>query len=66
MVSALGFGGSEIGHESVTAETVDTLLNAALDAGLNLIDTAECYRESEDKIGLAIGSRRDEFVLITK
>ena len=66
MVSALGFGGSEIGHESVTAETVDTLLNAALDAGLNLIDTAECYRESEDKIGRAIASRRDEFVLMTK
>jgi aryl-alcohol dehydrogenase-like predicted oxidoreductase len=66
MVSPLGFGGSEIGGSRVAGETVDALLNAALDAGLNVVDTAECYGDSEEKIGRAIGSRRDEFFLFTK
>ncbi len=41
-VSTLGFGGAEIG-QNVSKEDVATLLNSALDAGLNIIDTAECY-----------------------
>ncbi|RYG36838.1 aldo/keto reductase, partial [bacterium] len=65
-VSLLGFGGSEIGSPEVSQETVEKLLNAALDAGLNVIDTAECYRESEEKIGKSVAKRRDEFHLFTK
>ena len=65
-VSVLGFGGAEIGFESATAETVEQLLNSALDAGLNVIDTAECYENSEELIGRTVGSRRDEFFLFTK
>ena len=59
-VSALGFGGAEIGFEGAAAETVATLLNAALDAGLNVIDTAECYINgtvsSEELIGKAVST----------
>jgi hypothetical protein len=66
VVSVLGFGGSEIGYESVAPRTVERLLGTALDAGLNAIDTAECYADSERLIGRAVGARRREFYLFTK
>lgn len=65
-VSVLGFGGAEIGFESDSGASVADLLNAALDAGLNTIDTAECYADSEEKIGRAVARRRGEFHLFTK
>src|SRR2546425_3372973 len=65
-VSVLGFGGSEIGFEGATPETVSKLLNAALDAGLNVIDTAECYKNSEELIGQAVSHRRSDYYLFSK
>jgi len=64
--SVLGFGGSEIGYQGVSARTVARLLGGALDAGLNVIDTAECYDDSESLIGKAIGARRRDVALFTK
>ncbi len=65
-VSVLGFGGAEIGHEGADEATVARLLGSALDAGLNLIDTGECYGDSEELIGKTVADRRDEFYLFTK
>lgn len=65
-VALLGFGGAEIGYEQAAPDVVAKLLNGALDAGLNVIDTAECYLESETLIGAAVASRRKEFFLFTK
>jgi aryl-alcohol dehydrogenase-like predicted oxidoreductase len=65
-VSVLGFGGSEIGYERTSSEAVRRLLDDALNAGLNVIDTAECYLESEALIGAAISYRRADYHLFTK
>lgn len=64
-VSVLGFGGSEIGYAGTTPADAARMLGAALDAGLNVIDTAECYRTSEELIG-GLHGRRSEFFLFTK
>ncbi|MEO5840442.1 MAG: aldo/keto reductase [Acidimicrobiales bacterium] len=44
------------------------IIHAALDAGINFIDTADVYSggESEEIVGKAIAGRRDEVVLATK
>ena len=65
-VSVLGFGGSEIGYQRVSAKAVSKLLNSALDGGLNVIDTAECYLDSEEMIGEAVASRRKDYFLFSK
>jgi hypothetical protein len=65
-VSPLGFGGAEIGFEGAAQDIVTKLLNTALDAGLNIIDTAECYINSEEMIGNSIAGRRTDFYLFTK
>ena len=65
-VTVLGFGGAEVGFQKAEQATVTLLLNSALDAGLNLIDTAECYGASEELIGNAVAGRRDDFYLFSK
>ena len=65
-VSVLGFGGSEIGYEGASAATVARLMGQALDAGLTVVDTAECYERSEELIGAALGARRSECFIFTK
>ncbi len=65
-VTVLGFGGAEIGYGRAAQAEVDTLLNAALDAGLNVIDTAECYDIGEELVGNAVSHRRSDYYLFTK
>lgn len=63
-VSVLGFGAVEIQDGSLS--DVEQLLNSALDAGVNVLDTAECYGNSEDLIGRAAAGRRSDYFLFTK
>jgi aryl-alcohol dehydrogenase-like predicted oxidoreductase len=44
------------------------IIHAALDAGINFIDTADVYSagESEEILGETLGTRRDDIVLATK
>ncbi|MGZ6366406.1 MAG: aldo/keto reductase [Ktedonobacteraceae bacterium] len=67
-VSLLGFGSYKMSEKiggSAVGE-VSQLLGPALDAGINVIDTAECYGQGEELIGQAIGHRRGEYYLFTK
>ena len=68
MVSAVGLGTDQFG-ERVDEPTVARIIAAALDEGINFIDTADVYgngERSELYIGSAIQDRRDEIVLATK
>ncbi|MEV0831125.1 aldo/keto reductase [Nonomuraea rubra] len=42
------------------------VIHKALDAGINLIDTADAYGDSEEIVGRALQGRRDNVVLATK
>jgi aryl-alcohol dehydrogenase-like predicted oxidoreductase len=42
------------------------LIHKALDAGINFVDTADAYGDSEDVVGKALEGRRDDVVLATK
>jgi aryl-alcohol dehydrogenase-like predicted oxidoreductase len=42
------------------------IIHKALDAGINLVDTADRYADAEDIVGRALKGRRDQVVLATK
>jgi len=67
-VSRLGIGLAEIGSQVTDAEIRQAadVLNTALDAGINFLDTSACYGNSEELIGRSVAHRRDEFILATK
>jgi methylglyoxal reductase len=60
-------GGTWWGEDPDDAESIRAI-HAAIDAGLNLIDTAPAYGfgRSEEVVGKAIDGRRDKVVLATK
>jgi aryl-alcohol dehydrogenase-like predicted oxidoreductase len=69
-LGTMGFG------PPTTQDQVDAIVGAALDMGINFIDTANCYdgpgrgemvlSTSETMLGAALGDRRDDVVLLTK
>ena len=67
-VSRLGVGLAEIGYGLTLAEEAQAahVLNAALDRGINFLDTSACYSISEKLIGHTIPHRRQEYILATK
>jgi aryl-alcohol dehydrogenase-like predicted oxidoreductase len=70
-VSAVGLGCNNFSRAGTATETVagtQAVLDAALDAGVTFLDTAELYGSggSEDHIGQALEGRRDRFEIATK
>ena len=64
--SVLGFGAAPIGVLDAPQTEIEGVLNLLLDEGVNLIDTAANYASSEEAIGKAIATRRDEYILVSK
>lgn len=72
-VSELGFGTITFGRSrngvaKVDQAAADRMVGRALDAGVNLFDTAAAYSggQAEEILGRALGARRDEVLLATK
>jgi aryl-alcohol dehydrogenase-like predicted oxidoreductase len=71
-VSVIGIGTWQLGGEwgkSFTQAEVDAILDRAAEAGINLIDTAECYGDhlAERLIGDYLSRRgRDKWIIATK
>jgi aryl-alcohol dehydrogenase-like predicted oxidoreductase len=68
-VSSLVLGAMNFGTLGrTTRDEVTAIVDAALEGGINLIDTADMYSngESEEMVGKAIAGRRDDIVLATK
>jgi aryl-alcohol dehydrogenase-like predicted oxidoreductase len=74
--SAIAFGSFKIGrnegikypdgYDLPDDRACEALLNAVLDLGITLIDTAPAYGIAEERIGTFLSARRDEYLLSSK
>ena len=67
LVSEVGLGCNNFGVR-LDQEATTSVVNAALDAGVNFFDTADIYGDlkSEVQLGVALGTRRDEAIIASK
>ena len=67
-VSAIGLGTNRFGSPVLPQDRVADIMDAAVDLGINFIDTSNSYQEgrSEETLGNALQGRRDRFVVATK
>ncbi|MEU0073011.1 aldo/keto reductase [Streptomyces sp. NPDC006332] len=68
-VSSLALGAMNFGAIGrTTQDDATAIVDAALEGGINVIDTADMYSDgqSEEMVGKAIAGRRDDIVLATK
>src|SRR4029434_753126 len=67
-VSVIGLGANRFGSENVPQTEVNRIITAALDLGINFIDTSNNYTagHSEETLGHALKGRGDKVVLATK
>ncbi len=64
MVSRVGFGGIPITR--VSSSEAERCIRTAIDLGINFIDTATGYGDSEEKIGKAIRGQRENLIIASK
>jgi len=67
-VSVVGLGTNRFGSADVPQAEVNKIIDAALDAGVNFLDSANVYNEgrSEETLGVALKGRMDKVVMATK
>lgn len=67
-VSIIGLGANRFGSAAVPQKEVGKIIDAALELGINFIDTANTYVDgrSEETLGHALKGRSDRFVVATK
>lgn len=63
-VSVLGFGCGYL--RDLDRETASQVVKTALDLGVNYFDVAPNYGDSEEKLGDALGNRREKCLIATK
>ena len=64
LVSEVGLGGIPLARVSETQAI--NIVRKSIDLGINFIDTANAYKDSEYKIGKAIVNKRQDLILATK
>ena len=62
----LGIGAQYLGDPGVEQSTVDRVIGEALDNGINYIDTAPPYGQSEERLGRALKGKRDKVFQVSK
>jgi hypothetical protein len=65
-VTILGLGTAPVGHSMPGAERGVPVYRAALEAGINYIDTAHGYDDAEGYLGELVPKYRDQIFLVTK
>ncbi|MBI5376568.1 MAG: aldo/keto reductase [Candidatus Schekmanbacteria bacterium] len=67
-VTKMGLGGIALSTVmgGKDEETINKVIHAALDAGINFIDTSRVYMDSETNIGEVMKTRRKECILASK
>ncbi len=67
MVSVVGVGCNAFGAR-IDADQTKAVVDAAIEAGVTLFDTADVYGDgaSEELLGRALGSRREDVIVATK
>lgn len=63
-VAVMGIGGIPI--QRATVAVAREVIEAALEAGVNFLDSARGYTDSEEKFGHALQGVRDRFIIATK
>jgi aryl-alcohol dehydrogenase-like predicted oxidoreductase len=64
-VTLVGLGTNNFGL-GMAAEAVPPVVDAAIEQGINFFDTADSYGDSEERLGRALGRRREQVLIATK
>lgn len=64
LVNEVGLGGIPI--QRTTKDVVQSMLEEMINEGMNFIDTARGYTNSEELLGYALQGKREKFIIATK